>query len=159
MNRIVQTLIPRSFCLLLLAATLFGCKAREMGVPTADHTAEFVDGSWLTATKNCWPELEHDGFTDAGMRHNLADPLRFRSTFPSYAAQSEPSLRSLVTKPLMAAPAPDGTVLMNSRTPVLTRSQAAAGSDSHKAAVQGTNGPAPPDALCSVHAGTPVGWK
>ena len=138
---------------------LMGCKAHDMGVPTAKDTAEFVDASWVTATRSCWPELEHDGYTVAGIKHNLADPLRFRSTFPSYAAQDEQSLRSLVTKPLMTAPAPDASVLMNSRTPVLTRGQAAAGTGPHGAIVQSTNGVTPPDGLCSIHAGTPVGFK
>ncbi len=145
------------FCFALLS--LAGCKARDMGVPTADNTAESVDASWVTATKSCWPELEHDGYSVAGIKHNLADPLRFRSTFPSYAAQEESSLRALVTKPLMEAPAPDATVLLNSRTPVLTRAQAMAGASPHQATVQSTQTLAPPDALCAVHAGPPVGFK
>ena len=149
----------QTFGLGLLCAAILGCKARDMGVPTADHTADFVDASWVTATKSCWPELEHDGYSTAGIKHNLADPLRFRSTFPSYAAQNEQSLRALVTKPLMVAPSPDGSVLLNSRTPVLTRGQAMAGTSPHNALVQSTQSVAPPDALCAIHAGTPVGFK
>ena len=130
-----------------------------MGVPTAKSTAEFVDQSWVAATRSCWPELEHSGFSLDGIKHNLGDPLRFRSTFPSYAAQDEQSLRALVTKPLMAAPPPDSSVLLNSRTPVLTRAQAVAGTGPRAAIVQSTGGVAPPDGLCSIHAGTPVGFK
>ncbi len=140
------------------AFALAGCKPRDMGVPTAEKAAESVDSSWVTATRSCWPELEH-GFTLVSIQHNLADPLRFRSTFPVYAAQNEGSLRALVSKPLMSAPPPDITVLQNSRTPVLTRGQAAAGASPRAAIVQSTNGIAPPDALCAVHAGTPVGFK
>lgn len=139
--------------------TCVGCKPRDMGVPAADQTAESVDNSWVTATRSCWPELEHNGFSLPSIKHNLADPLRFRSTFPAYAAQNEASLRTLVTKPLMTAPPPDITVLQNSRTPVLTRGQAAQGTDPHVAVVQSTSGIAPPDALCAIHAGTPVGFK
>jgi hypothetical protein len=148
------------FCVatsVLFSAT--GCKPHDMGVPTAEKTAEFVDPSWVQATRSCWPELEHNGFSLEGIKHNLADPLRFRSTFPAYAAQSETSIRALVTKPLTAAPPPDTTVLQNARTPVLTRGQAANGTGPKAAIVQSTNGTAPPDALCSIHAGTPVGFK
>ena len=145
--------------LLVAASVLTGCKAHDMGVPTSKNTADFVDASWVTATQSCWPELQHDGYSLAGIKHNLADPLRFRSTFPSYAAQDEKNLRALVTKPLLDAPSPDGTVLLNARTPVLTRGQAAAGQHPDPALVTSPNGTAPPDALCAVHAGTPVGFR
>ena len=141
------------------ALLLTGCKAHDLGVPTSKDTADFVDQSWVIATKSCWPELEHDGYSLAGIKHNLADPLRFRSTFPSYAAQNDDSLRSLVTKPLMVAPAPDVTVLLNARTPVLTRGQAASGAGAPIPQSQPASAVAPPDALCAVHAGTPVGFK
>lgn len=136
-----------------------GCKARDMGVPTADKSAEFVDSSWVQATRSCWPELEHNGFSATGLKHNLADPLRFRSAFPSYAARDENGIRALVAKPLMSASAPDATILQNSRTPVLTRAQAVAGNGPKAAIVPGSSGAAPPDALCAIHAGIPVGFK
>lgn len=151
--------LPLTTAVVAALCILAGCKARDMGVPTADHTADFVDQSWVAATKSCWPDLEHGGYTLAGIKHNLADPLRFRSTFPSYAAQSEASIRGLVTKPLMTAPPPDGSVLNNSRTPVLTRGQAAAGASAQQGLAPGGNGFAPPDALCALHSGTPVGFK
>jgi hypothetical protein len=150
---------PAWAILLIAAAILTGCRANEMGVKFSDREALSVDPSWLAAAKSCWPDLAHNGDTSADINRYLADPLHFRATFGGYAALSDRTLRAIVSKPAAEAPAPDSSVLTGANTPVLTRGQAVAGASTQQAVASAPDGIAPPDALCAIHSGTPVGFK
>ena len=130
-----------------------------MGVNFADQQAKSVDNSWVTAVNTCWPDVAHQGYSLEGMKRYLADPLHFRAAFSTYAALDDAALRGLVTKPVMSAPAPDSSLLSHSQTAVFTRSQAISGVNQQNAAATDTNTAAPPNALCAIHSGTPVGFR
>ena len=143
-----------------LATTLLcGCKAREMGVNFSDQQSTTVDDSWLTAVKTCWPDVGHQGYSVPGLKRYLADPLHIRAAFGSYASLTDSQLRAMIARPVNEAPAPDTVALAHSNTPVFTRDQAVAGTDPKNAAADQTDGSAPPDALCAVQSGTPIGFK
>ena len=113
----------------------------------------------MTATKACWPDLGKNGYGSDDLGRNLANPTHFRNAFPVYAAQNDDALDQLLAKPLQTAPAPDVSKLTHSQTPVLSRGQAANGTNAQDAVVQSTNGNAPPDAFCSIQPGTPQGFS
>jgi hypothetical protein len=135
-----------------------GCEARQLGVAFSDKQAENVDITWVEAAKACWPALTHS-YDVLSMRRYLADPMHFRATFGTYSSLSDSDLRSIVLRPVTAAPAPDSSMLSHSQTAVITRYQAISGFDSSTATANTTDSAAPPDALCAVHPGTPVGFR
>ena len=137
-----------------LAAT--GCGHRNIGSGAPD---DLVDNSWVTAAESCWPDLIRDGYHAQKIERNLSVPDNFRSTFPSYAAQSNQQIGALLTRTIGSAPPPDISKLTHSQTPVLTRGQAAAGTSPQAAVAANTQGIAPPDALCAIQTGTPVGFR
>jgi hypothetical protein len=144
----------------LLAVTgLCGCEAREMGTNFADKQANAVDNTWVSAVKTCWPDVAHQGYSLAGMKRYLADPLHFRAAFSTYSALTDAQLLIIVTKPIQDAPPPDTSVLDHARTPVFTRDQAIAGTSPQAAATPNSNSAVPPDALCALQTGTPVGFR
>ena len=143
----------------LAATALCGCEARQMGVNFADQQAKSVDNTWVTAVKTCWPDVDHQGYSLEGLKRYLADPLHFRAAFSTYAALNDAELRTLVTRPVMAAPPPDSSLLSHSQTAVFTRSQAISGVDQQNASATDNTTAAPPDALCAIHPGTPVGFR
>ncbi len=140
----------------LLAATgLCGCEAREMGTTFADKQANAVDNTWVAAVKTCWPDVAHQGYSLPGMKRYLADPLHFRAAFSTYSALTDAQLLIIVTKPIQDAPPPDTSVLDHAQTPILTRDQAISGARP----TSNSNGATPPDALCAIQTGTPVGFR
>ena len=141
------------------ATALCGCEAREMGVNFADQQAKSVDNSWVTAINTCWPDVAHQGYSLEGMKRYLADPLHFRAAFSTYAALNDSELRTVVTRPVMAAPPPDSSLLSHSQTAVFTRSQAISGVNQQNASATDNTTAAPTDALCAIHSGTPVGFR
>lgn len=145
--------------LLAGAATLTGCKAKEMGVEFADKQAGRVDNSWLLAANACWPELTHSGYSLKDVKRYLADPLHFRATFAGYSTLGDAALAQVAGQPLLEAPAPDASVLNHSPNPVLTRREALAGGSARGALVSESSGVAPQDTLCAIQAGTPVGFR
>jgi hypothetical protein len=140
------------------AASLCGCEARQLGVNFADKQAVSVDKTWVSAVKTCWPVLSH-GYSTEMLKQYLADPLHLRAAFSTYSALSDSELRSIVTKPVLSAPEPDAGILSHSQTAVFTRYEAVAGVDQETVTAANTDDAAPPDALCAVHPGTPVGFK
>ena len=142
---------------LLAAAALSGCKARQLGVAFDDNQAKSVDKSWIAAARACWPNMNDDTFDNAQMQRFLADPGHVRAAFSTFSYLSDSDLRVFVTKPIQQAPAPDSSMLSHASTPVLTRAQAVAGVNAQNAST--TDGAAPPDALCSIHNGNPVGFR
>jgi hypothetical protein len=142
----------------LTPLVLTGCEARQLGVSYADKQAASVDTSWVTAAKACWPDLSH-GYNNATMKQYLADPLHFRAAFTAYSAMSDAELRAVASKPLMSAPAPDASLLANSQTAVITRYEALSATSNSLASANNTDSAAPPDALCAIHPGQPVGFK
>jgi len=160
MTRLPQLAVPRAYALAvaaLLALGVTGCKARENGVAFSKTQAKSVDRSWVTAAKSCWPDLGHTGLTDAAIVHNLSDPLHFRSTFGSYASLNDAQIEAIVGRPVSEAPEPNRTPMIGSRTPVLTRTQAATAAAPPQSAP--APGGLPEDVLCSLQSGTPVGFK
>jgi len=142
---------------LLAATALCVCEAREMGTTFADKQANAVDNTWVAAVKTCWPDVAHQGYSLAGMKRYLADPLHFRAAFSTYSALTDAQLLIIVTKPIQDAPPPDTSVLAQAHTPVFTRDQAIAGTSPQ--AASNSNGATPPDALCALQTGTPVGFR
>jgi hypothetical protein len=145
----------------LAAAALLlcsGCEARQLGVAFSDKQAQNVDVTWVSAVKTCWPALEH-GYDMESLKRYLADPMHFRAAFGTYSSLSDSDIRSVVLRPVTAAPAPDSSMLDRSQTAVITRYQAISGFDSSTATANTTDGAAPPDALCAVHPGTPIGFR
>jgi len=138
--------------------TCSGCEARQLGVAFSDKQAANVDNTWVDAAKACWPALQH-GYDVESMKRYLADPMHFRAAFSTYSSLSDSDLRAIVLKPVTTAPAPDSSMLSRSQTAVITRYQAISGFDSSTATANTTDSSAPPDALCAVHPGTPVGFK
>jgi hypothetical protein len=130
--------------------TLCGCQARQLGINYADKQAASVDSSWVAAVKSCWPDLGH-GYSNETLKQYLA--------FTSYSSMSDQDLRSIVSKPVTSAPPPDASLLGNSQTAVITRYQAIYATNTSLASANNTDSAAPPDALCAVHPGTPVGFK
>ena len=141
--------------LLLAAFALTGCHSPK----PAPFGPDQIDNSWIIATESCWPSLARNGYNVDKIRQNLADPANFRSTFPTYSAQTNSGIQPLLTRSVGAAPAPDISKLAHSSTPILNRGQAAEGTSAQNAAVSSTNGIAPPDALCAVQPGTPAGFR
>jgi hypothetical protein len=137
----------------LLLITPLGCKARELGATYADTQSMTVDDSWANAVESCWPALAQQGYSQEAVKHYLADPLHFRAAFAVYAQFSDASLRSMVTAPVSSAPAPDTSVLQKANSPLLTRTQAAAGVTSSSNRVPSL------DSLCSIQPGLPVGFR
>ena len=144
---------------LLAATALCGCEAREMGTTFADKQANAVDNTWVAAVKTCWPDVAHQGYSLPGMKRYLADPLHFRAAFSTYSGLTDAQLLIIVTKPIQDAPPPDTSVLDHAQTPIFTRDQAIAGTSPHGLATPNSNGAAPPDALCALQTGTPVGFR
>jgi hypothetical protein len=136
---------------LALAAT--GCKPTEFNQVYSDTQAKHVDRTRVAAARNCWPAIEHEGFSKSVTEHYLADPLHFRSTFATYAVYSDADLIKFVSQPISNAPVPGDYNFVKAQTPVLTLSQAINGANS--APDPGTV----PHDFCIVHAGTPVGFK
>jgi hypothetical protein len=142
--------------MLLSGIAVSGCGKRPTG---SGAPGDLVDSSWVTAAESCWPDLIRDGYHARKIEKNLAVPPRFRSTFPSYSAQSDQQIRALLTRSLGSAPVPDISRLTHSQTPVLTRRQAAAGTSPQAAVAANTQAIAPPDALCAIQTGTPAGFR
>jgi hypothetical protein len=142
---------------MLLALSVLGCKPRENGVAFSNTQAKSVDPSWVAAAKSCWPDLAHVQLSNEAITRNLADPLHFRSTFGAYASLSDAQIEAIVARPILDAPEPSHTPMLGSRTPVLTRAQAAAGVRPPQSAP--APGGLPDDVLCSLQSGTPVGFK
>ena len=140
--------------LLALACTA-GCKARENGVAFSNTQATAVDQSWVVVVKSCWPDLAHSQISDEGLKHNLADPIHFRSAFGTYAQYSDDAIIAMVAHPVSAAPSPDDTSVRHARTPVLSRSDALRGSKP----LSSPDGSVPDDALCALQSGNPIGFK
>lgn len=136
-----------------------GCSSKHKGAGVVGSGGRNVDASWATAIQSCWPDLSKQGYSAADIRSNLATPTHFRNALPVYAAQNDDAVDQLLAKPLETAPDPDITKLAHSDTPVLTRGQAANGNGPRDAAVQSTNGQAPPDGLCSIQSGVPQGFS
>ena len=130
-----------------------------MGIQFADQQARNVDHTWLIAANSCWPDLTHSGYSLLDVKRYLADPLHFRATFATYASLDNNTLISVVTEPVMSAPAPDTSVLDHSQGPVLTREQAVSRSNLQGSLPADHNGIAPSDALCAIQPGTPVGFR
>jgi hypothetical protein len=161
--KLPSTISRQPHCLLMLVAMLLpigltGCAPRQLGKTFANKQATTVDTTWVTASKACWPALQHDYTTEA-LKQFLADPLHFRAAFSTYSALDDNALRAIVAKPVSDAPTPDTSVLNDSQTPVLTRYQAVTGVNPETITATNTTGAAPPDALCAVHPGTPVGFR
>lgn len=157
-----MTLRFTSIANLLLTLTLSaaaGCSSKHNGAGTVGNGGKNVDQSWATAVQSCWPDLSRQGYSAKDIERNLASPTHFRGAFPVYAAQNDDAVDLLLAKPLEAGPAPDVSQLTHSAMPVLTRGQAASGAGPRDAAVQSTNGIAPPDALCAIQSGTPQGFS
>ena len=145
-----------SMVLLLVGGLSVGCRSHKganAGGPDA------VDNSWVSAAKNCWPDMASQAQGPDQVQRYLADAANFRATFPTYSGSSDAALRMLLTEPVGAAPMPDIGRLAHSSSPVLTRGQAAAGTGPQGAIVASTNGVAPPDALCAIQPGTPARFK
>jgi len=142
----------------LAAMTLCGCEARQLGVNFADKQALSVDDTWVAAVKTCWPDLNH-GYSIAQLKQYLADPLHFRAAFSTYSTRTDSDLRSIVIHSVTAAPEPETSILAHSQTAIYTRYQAVRGVDQESATASNTDSAAPPDALCAVHPGTPIGFK
>jgi len=138
---------------MLIALACVGCKARELGANYSDTQSETVDNTWVTAVESCWPAVAHQGYSTEGVKHYLADPLHFRAAFTVYAPLSDETLRSTVAAPVTNAPMPDISVLMHTRSPILSRAQAATGSVANPATVPGA------DSLCTIQPGLPVGFR
>ena len=149
-----------TFALLCTLGTtiLVGCSSKHTGAGTLDTQGRNVDPSWVTAAQTCWPDLSRQGYSVDAIKRDLADAASFRNAFPVYTAQPEANIRALLEKPLQTAPPPDVSKLTHSQTPVITRGQAGAGTGLGDAAVASTNGIAPPDGLCSLQPGAPVGF-
>ncbi|MEO6922373.1 MAG: hypothetical protein ABI142_00980 [Bryocella sp.] len=148
--------------LLALAAvsvmSCVGCEAKQIGVAFSDKQAEKVDNTWVTAARSCWPALAH-GYDSASLKRYIADPMHFRAAFGTYSTLSDEQLRGIVLRPVTVAPTPDASILTSSQTPVMTRYQAVSGFDSANATANTTDSAAPPDALCAIHPGVPVGFR
>lgn len=138
------------------ALALTGCKPTEFNQVYAPTQSRHVDPSWIAAAKHCWPAIEHDGYSNSVIEHQLADPLHFRATFAAYAILPDASLIDLIAKPVSAAPPLDAGLFANSRTPVLTRAQALKGAPDSQIAPSGTT---PPDPFCTLQPGMPVGFR
>jgi hypothetical protein len=130
-----------------------GCKARELGANYADSQSETVDNTWVTAVESCWPAVAHQGYSTEGIKHYLADPIHFRAAFTVYAPLSDDTLRATVAAPVTNGPMPDTSVLMHTRSAILSRAQATAGTTASRATVPGA------DSLCSIQPGLPVGFR
>jgi hypothetical protein len=148
-----------SVALALAGVLVAGCSSKHKGAGVAGSGGRNVDASWATAIQSCWPDLSKQGYSTEDIRSNLATPTHFRNAFPVYAAQNDDAVDLLLAKPLQTAPDPDITKLTHSNAPVLTRGQAANGTGPRDAAVQSTNGQAPPDAFCAIQSGIPQGFS
>lgn len=146
------------FCCGLLPCFV-GCKAREMGVQFSGKQAVSVNNTWIIAASSCWPDLTHQGYTLAGIKHYLGDPLHFRATFGVYAGLSDAQLLQIIPQPVSAAPPPDTSVLNQTLNPILTRTDAVTRKNLKGVLAADNNGIAPPDALCAVQHGLPVGFR
>jgi hypothetical protein len=134
-----------------------GCKPTEFNQVYAPNQSRHVDPSWLAAAKHCWPAIEHEGYSNTVIEHQLADPLHFRATFAAYAAYSDTGLINLISHPVADAPAAEPGDFAKAQTPVLTRKQAINGGATGTQLA--ANGNVPPDAFCIVQAGMPVGFR
>jgi len=139
--------------LTVLLLVCVGCKARELGSNFADTQSATVDNTWVTAADTCWPALAHQDYSIEVVKHYLADPVHFRAAFAVYAQLSDGTLRSIVAAPVANAPPPDVSVLANSQSPVITRTQALMGVTSAPNHIPGA------DSLCSIQPGLPVGFR
>jgi len=141
------------FAATLLLLTPLGCKARELGSSFADTQSATVDNSWVTAVDTCWPAMAHQNYSIEAVKYYLADPVHFRAAFAVYSQLSDGMLRSIVAMPVGNAPPPDISVLANSQSAVITRSQALMGVTSATNHIPGA------DSLCSIQPGLPVGFR
>ncbi len=116
-----------------------------------------VDNSWINAARSCWPQLAQNGYGNDDIARNLIHHLG--AALPTYAALSRNGGDADLSMPIDSVLPPDVTKLDHSRTPVLTRGQAVAGTPPGSAAVAHTDGSAPPDALCSIQPGIPQGFS
>jgi hypothetical protein len=130
-----------------------------MGTQFSGRQAASVDSSWLIAAGSCWPDLGHQGYTVADIKRYLADPLHFRATFATYASLSDAQLLQIIPKPVDQAPAPDPSVLNQTTSPILTRTDAVSRKNLRGTLASDNNGVAPPDALCAIQPGIPVGFR
>lgn len=142
-----------------LSCALPGCKARELGSSFSDKQATSVDNSWLIVAGTCWPDMMHSGYSLAGVKSYLEDPLHFRATFPTYAAFTDSALRDLITKPVASAPQGDTDMFSHTSNRVLTRDQAIAGKVNDGVLPADTNNIAPADSFCAVQKGLPAGFR
>jgi len=149
---------PAAISATLLMTSLTGCKARQLAVAFSDNGAKSVDSTWITAARTCWPDMNDDMFSDSDMKRYLTDPTHFRAAFSSYSELTDAQLIAIIPNPIQQAPQPDATVLSNASHPVLSRAQAVAGISAQQA-INANTGQLPPDALCSIHPGTPIGFK
>jgi len=144
---------------IFLSCMLSGCKARELGSNFSEKQAASVDNSWLIVAGTCWPDMLHSGYSLAGIKSYLVDPLHFRAVFPTYASFSDSTLRDLITKPVQSAPQGDTDILGHTSNRVLTRQQAIDGKVNDAVLPADNNNIAPADAFCAVQKGLPVGFK
>lgn len=159
-----MTLLPSNsrrtaLAALAMALCLSGCKARELGSSFSDKQAASVDGSWLVVAGTCWPDMLHSGYSLAGIKSYLADPLHFRATFPTYAAFTDSALRDIITKPVQSAPQGDTDLFSHTSNRVLTRQQAIDGKASEAVLPADNNNVAPADSFCALQKGLPVGFR
>ena len=144
----------------LSALALSGCKAKELGAHVSDTRATKVDPTWVTAVRNCWPDVAQS-HKDRYISSALTDPIGFRGAFAAFAGYSDAQVESIAAHNVGDSPDPDTSSFRNANAPLLTRAQAvmnhpdrtANAPDMHDAAQIS------PDTLCAVHPGTPVGFR
>ena len=152
-----QTRTGAAFAFACAVVPFTGCKPTEFNQVYAPTQSRSVDPSWIAAAKHCWPAIDHDGYSNSVIEHQLADPLHFRATFAAYAALPNASLLDLIAHPVSAAPALDAGLFANSHSPVLTRAQALNGAPTDSQMPAG--GTTPPDPFCTLQTGMPVGFR
>ncbi len=137
-----------------------GCKAKELGAHVSPTQATQVDPTWITATRNCWPDLSK-AHKDKFIANSLADPIAFRGAFAGFASYSDAQVESIAAHNVGDSPDPDTSSLRNANAPLLTRTQALAPPATRTANAPDTHDAAqiPPDTLCAIHPGTPVGFR
>ena len=146
--------------LLVLFPLLGGChqqKRTATGSMALPGKPASVDNTWINAAKSCWPQLAANGYTNQDVASNLLHHLG--AAFPTYGALNGNHGDADLSMPITTVLPPDASKLDHSRSPVLNRGQAVAGTPPQRAVASSTDGSVPPDALCSVQNGIPQGFS